>query len=142
MTPQMPLLQPLATRAAGLGFEAIPPQIVQQAKWSLLDTIGRIIAGPDSRRTLEAEIELGSRQHRSATVGVTGDRLPFPAAAKTNSAFASIPELDDNTAGHGSLVTVPVGLAVAEAHHLDGRALPTSMTLASAMRDTSTRQVP
>lgn len=125
------MLYPLAEWAANLRYDAIPEAVARQARMSLLDTIGCIIAGysnPDNQNILSAEKELSAAGGKNfATVAVSGDPLSVPAAAKVNSCLASILELDDNTAGHASLVTVPVGMAVAEAYHLSGRDLITSM---------------
>ena len=125
------MLYPLAKWAAGLRYEDIPEAIAHQARMSLLDTIGCVIAGfsnPDNQNILSIDRELSAGGGKNAaTVAVSGDPLSVPAAAKVNSCLASILELDDNTAGHASLVTVPVGLAVAEAYHLSGKALLTSM---------------
>lgn len=124
------LLYPLAAWAAGLSYDAIPEQIRLQAKLSLLDTLGCIVAGsahPDCRRILHAESRVGRGSDLTASVAMSDYDLSFPVAAKVNSAYASILELDDNTSGHASLVTVPVGLAVAESHHISGRELLTAM---------------
>ncbi|MGI5159291.1 MmgE/PrpD family protein [Microbispora sp. CA-102843] len=121
----------MAKWATDLGYEDIPEAIAHQARMSLLDTIGCVVAGfshPDNQNILSADRELSAAGGKNAaTVAVSGDPLSVPAAAKVNSCLASILELDDNTAGHASLVTVPVGLAVAEAYHLSGRDLITSM---------------
>lgn len=125
------MLYPLAEWAANLRYDDLPEAVARQARLSLLDTIGCMIAGyshPDNQAILAAERELGAAGGKhAATVAVSGDRLSIPAAAKVNSCLAGILELDDNTAGHGSLVTVPVGLAVAEAHRLSGRDLIAGM---------------
>lgn len=135
MTEPENMLHPLANWAAGLGYDDIPEAVLRQARLSLLDTLGCIVAGhshPDNQRILTAERGLGraGAGGRAATVAVSGDILSVASAAKVNSCFAGILELDDNTAGHASLVTVPVGLAVAEANRLSGRDLITSMVAA------------
>lgn len=127
-----PLLRPLADWAIGLTYDRIPAEILRQARLSLLDTVGCMVAGstqPHSRQLLTAErgIHPGDGV---ATVAAGGGRMSVPSAAKLNSAYASVLELDDNTAGHASLVTVPVGLAMAESRHRSGRDLLTSMVAA------------
>lgn len=129
-TREQSILYPLAEWVADLEHADVPGEVRRQARLSLLDTLGCIVAGsahPDNQIIIRAERAMGAPGERGATALVTGDRLPVAGAAKINSAFASILELDDNTAGHGSLVTVPVGVAVAEALGLSGRDLITSM---------------
>jgi 2-methylcitrate dehydratase PrpD len=125
------VLYPLARWAAELRYDEIPDSVAHEARLSLLDTIGCMIDGfsdPDNQIILAAEREVSAATGPgAATVAVSGDRLTVPAAAKVNSGLAGIHEFDDNTAGHASLVTVPVGLAVAEAHHRSGVDLLTSM---------------
>jgi 2-methylcitrate dehydratase PrpD len=124
-------LYPLSRWAAELTYDEIPAPVAREARLSLLDTIGCMTGGfsdPDNQIILTAEREASAATGPAAeTVAVSGDRLTIPAAAKINSCLGGIHELDENTAGHASLVTVPVGLAVAEAHHRSGADLLTSM---------------
>lgn len=127
------MLYPLVKWAAEIEYDNIPGPVLEQARMSLLDTIGCIIAGyshPDSQNALATETALGvlgSGAGQGATVAVSGERLSVPAAAKLNSCFANVLELDDNTGGHASLVAVPVALAAGEANHVSGRELLASM---------------
>lgn len=124
------VFHPLAKWCANTKFEDIPDEIVLQAKLCLLDTLGCNVAGfshPNMQALIKAEKEICNAKR--ASILVSGDKLSVPSAAKVNSCMANIYELDDNVGDHASVSVVPMALALAEANHLSGKALLTSIVL-------------
>jgi 2-methylcitrate dehydratase PrpD len=111
----------------GLSVETLPPQVVRQAKWALLDTLGCAIFGSRLAwaRIIAAEM-LAEGPRGTSTI--IGERQPVaaPAAALANGTAAHGYELDDHLDAavvHPGAVVVSAVLAAAEAVDAPGSRL-------------------
>lgn len=110
------MLARLARHACGLQLSQVPPEVVQQGRLSILDTIGCMVSGadvPETQRLLQAEIEACGGGGDCSVVG-HAVRLPPAAAARVNGYAGDIFELNDLTGGHASIAVVTASLAGAE----------------------------
>ncbi|MDO7836374.1 MmgE/PrpD family protein [Sphingobium sp. HBC34] len=109
------LLLPLADFAHGLDLSRVPPIILEQARLSILDTIGCIAAGmaeADSRNILDSE----RRALRGPSARIFGqdERFPVEVAARVNAYFGDVSEHNDLVGSHASIATLPAAMAVAD----------------------------
>ena len=75
----------LIDRVIGTPYDALPPQSIEKAKTFLLDTFGVGVAGCNGYRMDSiVKVASGWGSGDEATVWVTGERLPAPAAAFVN----------------------------------------------------------
>lgn len=115
----------LAAFTTGLGYEAIPPDVVEAAKLHLLDTLGCGLAAHAldvATAARAAAAEMGGTPE--ATVIGLGRRLPAAQAALANAMLCHGLDFDDTHADaicHVSVVVGPAALAVAEARLARGR---------------------
>lgn len=121
----------LAAHVTALRFEDLPARVVQQAKWSLLDSIGVAMAGADkpwARAVLTEARREGSRG--KATVWMHGDKVADTTAALVNGMFAHSMDFNDDIAGiqAGALIP-PTAVAVAEEAGRGGRDLLLAIAL-------------
>ncbi len=121
----------LGEHVAGHRFEDLPPAVVRQAKWCLLDSIAVAMAGAD-KPWARAVLEEARRQGGSgrATIWLHGDRVSDCTAALVNGMFAHSMDFNDDIAGiqAGGLIP-PTALAVAEDAGATGRELIVAMAL-------------
>ena len=107
----------LARHAATLGYQALPPSLVELTKQCVLDTLGVVTGAstlaPESRIIADYVREQGGKPE-SSILGF-GGKAPAPWAVFLNGGFGHMLDYDDvGYAGHVSIATVPVGFAVAE----------------------------
>lgn len=118
----------LAAQAAGLRFDAIPPDVVTVAKQCILDVIGAAIAGaaaPGSVMVRESVL-LDGGTGACSLFGVEGTRTTAGAAALANGTAAHALDFDDVLTimvGHPSAPVLPVAFALAEEGKRSGRQL-------------------
>ena len=123
MTASLPPLLADATRdlaafAAGLTFDAIPPEVVAHAKLCLLDGIGVCLHGatlPWSRMVQEMAIAEGGAP--SASLWGRGHRTSWSQAVLANSTAGHAFEMDDihkDSVLHPNSLTVPIALGYTE----------------------------
>jgi len=109
-----PLVQ-IAEFVAGLRPEAVPKEVLRQARLCLLDTLGCMIsaAGTDeAQRLWRAE----SAANPGAICSVAGGgRHSLLGAARINAYQGDVFELNDLIAGHASIGNVAAALALAQA---------------------------
>lgn len=114
----MTLSRHLARFAAGLRFDAIPPEVVADVRLRLLDTVGVCVAsvGMDyARAALDTVLEQGG--HPQATLYGSPELTSAAWAAFYNGALAHGNDYDDTHAAaimHVSGVIIPTVLALAE----------------------------
>jgi 2-methylcitrate dehydratase PrpD len=119
--------QRFAAFTGSLGYDDIPPEVVEAAKLHLLDLLGCGLAAHGTGTATEgrtAMAELGGEPQAS----VIGHEAPLPAA---NAAFANAMlchglDFDDthsDSIAHVSVVVCPAALATAEANGSSGRDL-------------------
>ena len=109
----------LARWSAGLRREDLPPEVVDDARWRLVDQVGVCVAG--SRSPAAAIVHRVATRFGGtpeATSIVFGTRFPAPLAGWVNGAVGHGPDYDDmhgTAAVHISSVAAPAALAAAEA---------------------------
>lgn len=121
----------LADFVAQLSISDLPPSVVDDARWRLVDTVGVALAG--SRMDFAAPLremvgEAGGRPEASC-IGL-GPRLPAPAAGFVNGAYAHGPDYDDTHSVamvHIGCLVVPASLAVGERVLASGERLLTAL---------------
>ena len=116
---------------ANLRYDTLPREIVEDARYRLLDWIGSALAGVRSQPALMVTemVRAGGGSHQ-ATVIKGGIKVPAPQAAFANGFIGHVAEFDDGhrlAIGHPGAVTVPVSLAVAEACSRSGKELLTAI---------------
>ncbi len=121
------LSQSVARFCRDLGFDDIPPDVVQAAKDHTLDAIGVGLAAASlsPAQKLEKAIHMLGSGEDSTVLGFVR-QLPPPSAALFNGLLIHSLEYDDTHIAsviHGSSVIVPAALAIAESENLSGRDL-------------------
>lgn len=115
----------LAQHAATLRYEALPPALVEMIKQCVLDTFGVSMGAstlaPEARILADYVKDQGGKPE--ATLLGFGGKAPAPLAAFLNGSLGHMLDYDDmGDAGHPSIVTIPVALAIAEKNGgVDGR---------------------
>jgi 2-methylcitrate dehydratase PrpD len=115
----------LATHAAKLRYEDIPPEVVDKAKDCILDQVGVELIGSTlewNKIAYRYVVEMGGKPQ--STIVNYGTKVPSLDAAFVNATFGQGCELDDvgfGAGGHLSAATVPVGLALCEKQPTHGR---------------------
>ena len=124
MTSGRPLAAELAAWVAELRPEDLPPDVIADCRWRILDTLGLMFAAstlPIGRAARAGAAALGSGAE-AAIVG-TDERSTASLAALVNGTLAHALDFDDtNNASvmHPSAVSVPTALAIAQAQGLGG----------------------
>lgn len=115
----------LARHAATLRYEALPGPLVEMIKQCVLDTFGVSMGAstlaPEARILADYVREQGGKPE--ATLLGFGGKAPAALAAFLNGSLGHMLDYDDmGDAGHPSIVTIPVALAIAEKNGgVDGR---------------------
>src|SRR4051794_10764374 len=103
----------VATHAATLSFEALPPALTTLIKQCVLDCLGVCIGAsglsPEARLVTDYVQDLGGKPE--STVLGFGGKVPAAFAAFANGSFGHMLDYDDTGGGHVSVTTVPVALA-------------------------------
>ncbi|APO70727.1 MmgE/PrpD family 2-methylcitrate dehydratase protein (plasmid) [Rhizobium gallicum] len=110
------LLADLGQFAAHLRLDEVPHEVREQAKLSVLDTLGCMIAGaddPDTQTLLDIERRDSSAGAVARVVGHDA-WLPEEAAARVNSYAGDVFEHNDLVGSHASIATLPAAMATAE----------------------------
>lgn len=120
----MEITRRLAEFAAGLRYEAIPPDAVELARIGLADCLCCMLAGVSTgpARTLLDCIRAEGGVGEASVVGTTM-RVPASAAAWVNGTAAHSLDFDDINAamlGHPSAAVLPAVLAIAEKFRVRG----------------------
>jgi 2-methylcitrate dehydratase PrpD len=109
-------LATLASHASQLTLATLPPEVVQQARLCVLDTLACILAGT---RTAEAHLVLACEpacaDEPAASVYGTQERRPLASALRINGYLGDVLELNDLVGGHASIGNVTLALGLAEA---------------------------
>jgi len=120
----------LARYALTLDYTKLPPDVVHQAKRSLLDTLGCAIGGheaPGRPICEEVAMELGGPNE--ATVIGSGMRTSAHNATLVNSFMVRFLDYNDHGGGGHNSDSIPAILAVAEREHTGGRDFLTSVVI-------------
>jgi len=126
----MTLAARLASFAAGLVYEDLPPDVVASVRLRVLDLLGIALAATTQEfaPTLRGALE-GWGARGDCTVVGAKITAPAPLATLVNGALAHGLDFDDTHAAsitHPSAVVLPAALAVGEAQGADGRAVLTA----------------
>lgn len=122
----------LADVMARTRYEDLPPEVIEDARRSVLDWLGSCLAGavePPSR--MAQRVVAGWGQSDEATV-FGARRASAAGAALANGVSSHILELDDVHKGstlHPGAPIIPAALAMAERERADGRAFLLAVTL-------------
>jgi 2-methylcitrate dehydratase PrpD len=121
----------IARHAATLQFDDLSPEMVTLTKKCVLDTLGVIIGAsgmaPEGRIARDYVIDQGGKPE-SSIIGF-GGKTTAPLAAFVNGGLGHMMDYDDVSAGHVSIATIPVALALGERKGgLSGRELITAVT--------------
>ena len=127
-------LDVVAAFVHALRFESLPPQVVERARTTLMDTLGVMIAGAQETRVqrVAALLEARGSQGRSMFVAC-GRRGDAADAALVNATAACAHVLDEGhkyARGHVATYVLPAVLAVAEEQNASGREFITAFVAA------------
>ncbi|MBI2847373.1 MAG: MmgE/PrpD family protein [Chloroflexi bacterium] len=109
-----------------LQLKDIPPEVVQEAKTRILDTLGTTLGGMVTTTARGARAWLESWEGApEATVFGSQRKMPVPLAAFANGIAASALDYDDGhwAGGHPSPGILPGALALGEARRVSGKRL-------------------
>jgi 2-methylcitrate dehydratase PrpD len=133
--PHTPLLanatRDQASFGARLHFEAIPPEVVERIKLSVLDSIACCLFGstlPWTRKV--AHLAMAEKAHPAASVWGMNEKTSIALAVLVNSTAGHAFELDDihkESIIHAGSIATPVALAFAEERALSGADVITAM---------------
>ena len=123
--------QQLATFAAQLSFDAIPPSVIEKTEDLLVDWFGSCVAGKGARavETIAAFAQQMGPQTGAAEVLINRSRTSAYFAAQVNAAASHVVEQDDVHNGsvfHPATVVFPVALALAQTHGCTGKQMLTA----------------
>ena len=126
-SPGDPLAKQLARWSSGFALAQAPEAVVENAKRSLIDTLGVALAGTQTAAA-EAVRRTVRRQHGHGSATIIGDRRRASpgGAALANAMAAQALDFDDTCFDgivHASAVVLPAALAVAENADTDGAEL-------------------
>jgi len=108
-------------------YEALPSDVIAQAKRALLDLLGVALGGasmPMAKISAEYYADLGGKPEASLLLDAR--RLPPVNAAFVNGVYGHTLDMDDGhrlAGGHPGVATIPAALAAAEVHNASGREL-------------------
>ena len=127
----------LVRNIVNIRYEDLPPEAVDYAKKSILDTIAVTIAG-STAEGCKAVVELvkGFGGKKESTVWVYGGRVPAPLAGLAIGPMARARDLGDvheNGGGHVTEYILPAAYPVAESLKNNGKDLITAVALAQDM---------
>lgn len=123
----------LADYAAGLKYEELPVDVVEQAKKIILHTIAVSIASSNMSPTVNAAaVAAARRSGPDATIwGAKGVRVSPSDAVYANGTAADVLDWEDCTwTGHASAGAIPASFAYGEQKHADGREVITAIVAA------------
>ncbi|MFQ5879698.1 MAG: MmgE/PrpD family protein [Dehalococcoidia bacterium] len=118
---ERPIATILGEFVASTTYGSLPPEVQQQAKLRLLDTLACAVAGRDLPWSRLA-VSLVAGNHGASSVIAHNVKAPAGDAALANGVLAhSILEEDTGGVGHPSTIVVPAALAVAEERRSSGQ---------------------
>ena len=116
VSPTIPTtMEQLALRASAMKFDAIPTEILWQARLCVLDTLGCILAGTRTEEAALLRTAIPSAEDGKVTGYGSQDRHSITDAALLHGYLGDVLELNDLIGGHAGIGNVTAILAVAEA---------------------------
>lgn len=123
-------LDQLAAFIAGLTFEALPAPVIERATQVLRDTVGVILGGMQEPEVAAlAGYAVRQAPGKASLFGHPGT-VSAPWAALVHGTAGTTLEMDEGHAyarGHAAIHAVPTALALAQAHHANGRRAITAL---------------
>jgi 2-methylcitrate dehydratase PrpD len=119
---------------AAAGSRALPNEVIEQAKYHLLDSLAAMVSGSELPPGQAAQRYVREHSGSGGTVTVAGSMLTAPPidAALANGVMTHADETDDShneSRSHPGCAVVPAALAAGEAYGIDGTVLLRSITL-------------
>src|SRR6266481_4007232 len=113
---------------------ALPEEVIEQAKYHLLDSLAAMIAGSELPPGQAAQRYIREHSGSGGTITVVGSALTAPPidAALANGMMTHADETDDShneSRSHPGCAVVPAALAAGEAYAIDGTVLLRAVTL-------------
>jgi 2-methylcitrate dehydratase PrpD len=116
---------------SGLRYDRIPSQIIEDAKYRVLDWIGSALAGVRFQPAqIATDMIRSSGGATDATLIKGNAKVPVSQAAFANGIIGHVAEFDDGhrlAIAHPGAVTVPVAIAVTEGYGRSGKELLTAI---------------
>ncbi len=109
---------------SSLSLDSTPPNVVKHAKLCVMDAVGVMLGGLDTKSARIAREEVSQWPTKEGvTLFGSKERVSPPQAAFANCIAASVLDMDDghNLGGHPGGVVVPAVLAAAEAKGVSGK---------------------
>jgi 2-methylcitrate dehydratase PrpD len=124
----------LSTYMAGARNRVLPEEVIEQAKYHLLDSLAAMVSGSELPPGQAAQRYIREHSGSGGTVTVAGSMLTAPPidAALANGVMTHADETDDShneSRSHPGCSVVPAALATGEAYGIDGTVLLRSVTL-------------
>jgi 2-methylcitrate dehydratase PrpD len=124
----------LSTYMSAARARALPKEVIEQAKYHLLDSLAAVISGSELPPGQAAQRYIREHGGSGGAITVFGSALTAPPidAALANGMMAHADETDDShneSRSHPGCAVVPAALAVGEAYGIDGNLLLRAVTL-------------
>jgi len=124
----------LSTYMSAARKRALPTEVIEQAKYHLLDSLAAVISGSELPPGQAAQRYIREHGGSGGAITVFGSALTAPPidAALANGMMAHADETDDShneSRSHPGCAVVPAALAVGEAYGIDGNLLLRAVTL-------------
>jgi len=124
----------LSTYMSAARARALPTEVIEQAKYHLLDSLAAVISGSELPPGQAAQRYIREHGGGGGAITVFGSALTAPPidAALANGMMAHADETDDShneSRSHPGCAVVPAALAVGEAYGIDGNLLLRAVTL-------------
>ncbi|MBI2847112.1 MAG: MmgE/PrpD family protein [Chloroflexi bacterium] len=116
----------VASFAVNTTFQKLPASVVARAKVGIIDTLGVMLAGLETRTaSIARELAASMRGVEESTLFGTHIKVPAPTASFANSIAASVLDWDDGhwVGSHAGAVVIPGALAMAESQKASGKGL-------------------
>lgn len=114
-----------------LHYDGLPPEIVKDAKYRVLDWVGGALTGAGYKASrIIADMVKTAGGSAQATLIRGGMKIPLAQAALANGLIGHVAEYDDGhrlAIGHPGAIVLPTALAVAEGFGKNGRDLLTAV---------------
>jgi 2-methylcitrate dehydratase PrpD len=121
----------IAEFISGLQYSRLPSNIIEDAKYRVLDWMGSALAGTRYKASIIiSEMVRSAMGAAQATLIKGGMKVPVAQAAFANGLIGHVAEYDDGhrlAIGHPGAVTLPASLAVAECYGRTGKELLTAV---------------
>jgi 2-methylcitrate dehydratase PrpD len=128
------VMNTLSTYMSAASSRALPEDVIEQAKYHLLDSLAAMISGSELPPGQAAQRYVREHAGSGGTITVVGSALTAPPidAALANGVMTHADETDDShneSRSHPGCAVVPAALAAGEAYGIDGTVLLRAVTL-------------